>query len=89
MGVEVEHMSDTSNTAVKCELTINTRDTVTNRWEMMRKHCLNNSQLVCSLKTRPVSWTSPPSEVPAILDSRMDDTSAAAAENLGMSDWTE
>jgi hypothetical protein len=31
-----------------------------------------------ALRTRPVSWTSPPTEVPAILDSKIEDTSEAA-----------
>lgn len=31
-----------------------------------------------SLKTRPVSWTSPVNEAPEILDSRIEETSEAA-----------
>ena len=37
-----------------------------------------------SLKTRPVSSSSPPVEAPEILPSRMEETSEAAAMGMGM-----
>lgn len=38
------------------------------------------------VKTRPVSWTSPPRDEPEMRDSRMEETSDAAAEKLGNQD---
>ena len=97
VGLQVQaHSSDTGRElnhllGLDVSETVDTGDTVTDGLGLDMEQTWQ-VDFVHSLNTRPVSWTSPPVEAPAIRPSRMEETSEAAVVGKKtideMSGWT-
>ena len=93
VGFQVEaHSSDTRRElnhllGLDVSETVDTGDTISNGCCQSRSRCGCKGfgcEELYSLKTRPVSWTSPPAEAPAIRPSRIEETSEAAVDGKRM-----